>query len=201
MAPLFFQIIAGVLFLSGMLISVYHRVNAERLSGEQLDRSGEGKVLRIVLRLGGLLLWLALIASLFNPDWMTWSTYDSPDWLRWSGVLVASLCWFLLLWMFRSLGKNITDTVITRHEHQLVTHGPYRLIRHPLYTFATLFYIGIGLIIASWLVLLMACLAFWLLSQRTPREEAQLLARFGDDYSAYMQRTGRYFPRLTLKSG
>jgi protein-S-isoprenylcysteine O-methyltransferase Ste14 len=97
--------------------------------------------------------------------------------------------------MFRS-GKNITDTVVTRRA-PAGHHGPYRWIRHPLYTFGTLFFLGLGLIAASWLILLMACLAFYLLSLRTPKEEAQLLARFGEEYAAYMQQTGRYLPRLS----
>ena len=193
----FFRMFAGVLFFSALAISIYFRSGAERASGEQLDRSEEGKALRITLRLGGLLLWLTLIAYLINPVWMGWASYASPVWLRWLGMLTAGTGLALTFWMFRSLGKNITDTVVTRREHQLVTHGPYRWIRHPLYTFGTLFYLGLGLIAASWLIMLMACLAFFLLSLRTPKEEAQLLARFGDEYADYTESTGRYFPKLS----
>ena len=193
----FFRMFAGVLFFSALAISIYFRSGAERASGEQLDRSEEGKALRITLRLGGLLLWLTLIAYLINPAWMGWASYASPVWLRWLGMLTAGTGLALTFWMFRSLGKNITDTVVTRREHQLVTHGPYRWIRHPLYTFGTLFYLGLGLIAASWLIMLMACLAFFLLSLRTPKEEAQLLARFGDEYADYTESTGRYLPKLS----
>lgn len=194
---IWFRLIAGTLFFSAIAISIYYRSGAERASGEKLDRSEEGKVLRIILRLGGLILWLVMILYLINPSWLSWSYYLSPLWLRWLGVFAAGTGWLLTVWMLRSLGKNITDTVVTRREHQLVTHGPYRWIRHPLYTFATLLYLGLGMIAASWLVLLMACLAFFLLSLRTPKEEAQLLARFGEEYAAYMDRTGRYLPRLS----
>jgi len=193
----FFRMFAGVLFFSALAISIYFRSGAERASGEQLDRSKEGKALLITLRLGGLLLWLTLIAYLINPVWMGWASYASPVWLRWLGMLTAGTGLALTFWMFRSLGKNITDTVVTRREHQLVTHGPYRWIRHPLYTFGTLFYLGLGLIAASWLIMLMACLAFFLLSLRTPKEEAQLLARFGDEYADYTESTGRYLPKLS----
>ena len=151
----------------------------------------------ITLRLGGLLLWLTLIAYLINPVWIGWASYASPVWLRWLGVLTAGTGWVLTFWMFQSLGNNITDTVVTRREHHLVTTGPYRWIRHPLYTFGSLFYLGLGLIAASWLILLMACLAFFLLSLRTPKEEAQLLARFGDEYADYTESTGRYLPKLS----
>ncbi|OFV83667.1 MAG: hypothetical protein A2W26_10205 [Acidobacteria bacterium RBG_16_64_8] len=193
-----FRLIGGVLLFSALAISIYFRSGAERASGEQLDRSGEGKALLITLRVGGLLLWLTLIAYLINPAWMGWASYASPVWLRWLGVLTAGTGWVLTFWMFQSLGNNITDTVVTRREHHLVTTGPYRWIRHPLYTFGSLFYLGLGLIAASWLILLMACLAFFLLSLRTPKEEAQLLARFGDEYAVYMESTGRYLPKLSM---
>ena len=42
----------------------------------------------------------------------------------------------LLVWTFRCLGKNLTDTVVTRQEHTLVMQGPYRWVRHPFYDFA-----------------------------------------------------------------
>lgn len=191
-----FRIIAGLLFFSAISISVYYRSAAGRASSESLDRSEENKALQTILRLGGLILWLAVILYLVNPAFIPWSYYPSPDWLRWLGVGLAGLSWLLIIWMFKSLGKNITDTVVTRQKHQLVTHGPYRWIRHPLYTFGTLFFLGLGLIAASWLILLMAFLAFFLLSLRTPKEETQLLARFGEEYADYMQHTGRYLPRF-----
>ena len=39
----------------------------------------------------------------------------------------------LIVWAFQSLGSNLTDTVVTRRQHTLITHGPYRWVRHPFY--------------------------------------------------------------------
>ena len=52
------------------------------------------------------------------------------------GVGVVAAC--LLIWTFRSLGTNLTDTVVTRKDHTLVTSGPYRFVRHPFYVAYTL---------------------------------------------------------------
>jgi protein-S-isoprenylcysteine O-methyltransferase Ste14 len=38
------------------------------------------------------------------------------------------------LWVFSALGRNVSETVLTKGDHELVTAGPYRWIRHPLYT-------------------------------------------------------------------
>ena len=60
----------------------------------------------------------------------------------------------LLFWTFHSLGKNLTDTVVTRREHSLVTHGPYRWVRHPFYVVLFLWVLSFSLLTANWLLAL-----------------------------------------------
>ena len=104
----------------------------------------------------------------------------------------------LISWVLRSLGKNLTDTVVTRAEHTLVTTGPYRWVRHPFYSAAFLFLVAGSLVSANWGLAVAGGLACVLLVIRTRTEEAKLIERFGDEYLAYMQRTGRFLPRLAL---
>jgi len=118
-----------------------------------------------------------------------------PVWLRWLGAGIAVIGGALFVWTFRNLGKNLTDTVVTRREHTLVTTGPYRWVRHPFYVAAALSMLGNSLAAANWFLLGGGALVFILLAIRTPIEEAQLLARFGGAYEAYMQRTHRFLPR------
>jgi protein-S-isoprenylcysteine O-methyltransferase Ste14 len=69
-------------------------------------------------------------------------------------------------------------------------------MRHPLYTFGALWLLALAGVTTLWwlgLVLLPALLA---LGWRTRYEEANLLARFGDEYRAYMAQTGRFLPKL-----
>ena len=117
--------------------------------------------------------------------------------MRWSGAVFAVLMMPLLVsWAQRHLGNNVTTTVITREHHELVTTGPYRFIRHPLYTFGMLGYIALGLLSGSWVLLGGAALALVLVSIRLPKEEAELSRRFGSVYDAYRASTGRYLPKL-----
>jgi protein-S-isoprenylcysteine O-methyltransferase Ste14 len=133
---------------------------------------------------------------MINPAWMAWSALPLPAWLRWVGAGLVAAAIPLEYWMFSSLGKNVTDTVATRQEHTLVTHGPYRWIRHPLYTFGFLAFAGFTLLLANWFTGLAGLIAISVLAIRTPIEEAKLIERFGDEYREYMQRTGRFLPRL-----
>jgi protein-S-isoprenylcysteine O-methyltransferase Ste14 len=194
-----FRIILTILFLVGISTSIYFRSKANRTSRETPSREGEGKFLLLSLRLGGLFLWLSVLVYLINPAWMAWASITLPLWLRWTGLATGMLAVALLFWMFRSLGSNITDTVAVRREHSLVTHGPYRWIRHPLYSFGTLFILSFGVVAGNWFIAVMAVAAFVLLAQRTPIEEAKLLERFGEEYQTYMNKTGRFLPRIRVK--
>jgi protein-S-isoprenylcysteine O-methyltransferase Ste14 len=116
--------------------------------------------------------------------------------LRWAGIGLCGLGGALLLWAFRRLGNNLTDTVVTRRAHTLVTGGPYRFVRHPFYDSVALFVAGIAIAAANWFIMAAGAVAIGLLVVRTRIEEEKLLARFGDSYRAYVARTGRFLPKL-----
>lgn len=176
-------------------IGIYHRLQSQS-TREPLDRRQEGLFILATLRPIGILLMVAVMSYLISPASMAWSSMPLPPWLRWIGVVLATMAGGLLLWAFRRLGKNLTDTVVTRREHTLVTQGPYRWVRHPFYVSVTMFVLGTALIAANWFFLVVGSLVVALLILRTPREEERLLARFGDSYRAYRDRTGRFVPNI-----
>ena len=102
-----------------------------------------------------------------------------------------------MFWTFHSLGKNLTDTVVTRRVHTLVTHGPYRWVRHPFYDVMLLWVISMSVLTANWLLALLGVSAFAMMVIRTRIEEEKLIERFGDEYRTYMKRTGRFLPNVT----
>ena len=179
-------------------IAAYHRLKSQA-TGEKLDRRQEGLFILFTLRPVGVVGMLGLIAYMINPSWMAWSSVPLPAWLRWTGVGVGVIAGALLIWTLRSLGKNLTDTVVTRREHTLVTSGPYRWVRHPFYGSLALCVLANSLVAANWFLFLSGSLLFVLIIIRTRTEEEKLLARFGDSYRAYMDRTGRFLPRIEAK--
>ncbi len=132
---------------------------------------------------------------MINPRWMAWSALPLPDWLRWTGVLVFAAGLLLLSSTLRALGPNLTDTVVTRQEHTLVTGGPYRWVRHPFYDVMALLVLAIGLLAANWFIMLAGAVVFVLLAVRSRTEEEHLLKRFGEPYEEYRKNTGRFFPK------
>jgi protein-S-isoprenylcysteine O-methyltransferase Ste14 len=127
---------------------------------------------------------------------MRWAESGVPPALRFAGAPLCVLALLIGRNVFRALGPNVTPTAQTRRNHTLVTDGPYRLVRHPLYLSGFILAAGYWLLTASWLVLLGGCLTLAVISLRTVREEANLVRRFGAEYEAYRARTGRFFPRI-----
>jgi protein-S-isoprenylcysteine O-methyltransferase Ste14 len=191
-----FRILAAVILFSGVGISIYHRRKADKESGETLSRSADGTAMMTVIRIFGLILWLSPLVYLLNPNWIVWAKIGLPDWTRWLGVGIGVLCVFGIYWLFSSIGTGITPVSATRKEHLLSTRGPYRWIRHPLYTVGSSFYISFGLMADNWFIIVMGILAFIAMAIRTPKEEANLIEKFGDEYRDYMKRTGRFLPKV-----
>ncbi len=176
-------------------VGMYHRLKAAQ-SNEKLDRRQEGLFVLATLRPIALFRMILLLAWLINPAWIDWSSIGLPVWLRWCGVGLGFATGALLIWVFRSLGTNITDTVVTRREHTLITTGPYRWIRHPFYLALLTAVTADSIVTDSWLMVLTGGILFGLIMIRTGKEEEMLIARFGDEYREMIRTRGRIFPRF-----
>lgn len=190
-----FRIALVAVIVLTMVVTIYHRLQAAK-SGERISHREEGYIFAIVLRLVGLVLWSSTFAYLFFPGSVQWAMLPLPSWVRWIGAATGALCSLLMYWTLSSLGKNLTDTVMTRTNAFLVTHGPYRWIRHPFYVTAALLMASVTVLTANWLIGLSSAGVLALLAIRTPKEEQMLIERFGQSYRDYMARTGRFIPRM-----
>ncbi|MBL8098363.1 MAG: isoprenylcysteine carboxylmethyltransferase family protein [Anaerolineales bacterium] len=191
-----FRILAAVILITAMVISSYFRMKADKQTGEKISRKVDGSVMMNFIKIGGLILWLSPFVYLINPTWMAWSKIGLPEWMRWLGVAVGIVGVFGIYWLFSSIGSGISPTSGTRKEHKLVTNGIYKYIRHPLYTFGSSLFISFGMMADNWFIALLGIIAFIGMAIRTPKEEANLIEKFGDEYREYMKRTGRFLPKL-----
>jgi protein-S-isoprenylcysteine O-methyltransferase Ste14 len=180
--------VTAALFAVLFSVAAWHRFQAGR-SGEPLDRRAEAWPLLIAIRLSGLLLLAAGIGAFRRPSPV------SPLW-QWAGVSLFALSVAWMVWMYSTLGRNLTDTVAVRRDAFLVTHGPYRLVRHPMYTGLLVAGLALALIQGSSAVALATLLTFTLLAIRSRTEDRFLAARFGAPYLAYARRTPPFLPRI-----
>lgn len=133
---------------------------------------------------------------IFTPL-LNFADYQLPSWVGWTGAVVFALA-LLLLWRSHAdLGRNWSQTLELRREHQLISSGVYKYVRHPMYAALWLVGIACALLLHNWIAGWSNLASFIpLYFCRVPREEQMMLDQFGEVYQAYMNRTGRVIPRL-----
>jgi len=184
-----------ILLLAAVGSSGYYRRRAHKISGP-IARSSEGRAMVAGRALVALPLFLAPLVYVINPRWMEWASIALPTWLRVAGFVLAASTVPAVYWILRTLGPNVSETVLTKEQQQLVTGGPYAWVRHPLYTNGLALFLGLALMQASWFGLLTTFVALVGIAVVViPREERALEARFGAQFRAYRARTGRLVPR------
>ena len=191
-----FRWTALFVFVTSISISTHQRWKARRAGGA-IRRGEEPPGLIVGRILVALPLFGGVLAYVVNPNWMDWASFSLPSWARWAGVALGLLVVPSVYWVLTTLGENVSETVLTKRRHRLVAAGPYRWVRHPLYSVAIAMFASIALMGANWFILLWAGVA--LVAVRIvviPREEAHLVATFGDDYRRYRSGTGSLLPSL-----
>lgn len=183
-----------LIFLAGMGTGLTHRKRADRAGGV-VSRREDPRWFWICMSFVGPPMLLSIVAFIIQPRWLDWSAVPLPVWVRLTGLPLGLLFVISFHWMFRNLGHNITPTSMPRADATLITTGPYRWIRHPMYTFSLLMFTSLALLTASWFIAMSGVCAFILLALRSRIEEQRLIDKFGAAYREYQQVTGRFFPK------
>jgi protein-S-isoprenylcysteine O-methyltransferase Ste14 len=117
-------------------------------------------------------------------------------WRVWGAIgVVVNLAGLLFtVWARIHLGRNWSGTVTLKEDHELITSGPYGVVRHPIYTGLLLGFLGIAIARGEWrciLGMVTMALAFW---RKLRIEESWMLEHFGDAYRSYRQRVAALIP-------
>jgi protein-S-isoprenylcysteine O-methyltransferase Ste14 len=112
-----------------------------------------------------------------------------------TSMIVAPLAVVLAWWSTRHLGKQWRYVAALTQDHELITTGPYQLIRHPIYT--SIFGMLLATVFAwSWWPLGIAAVVFYIIGTeiRIRAEDSLLAAHFGDQFAAWRAKTPAYIP-------
>src|SRR5215469_7068192 len=143
--------------------------------------------------------WIAFASLLV---WIATPVFSFADYpLHAVPLVIGSVCLAASLWLFyrshADLGTNWSITLELREHHQLVTHGVYRSLRHPMYTSLLIYSVGQALVVPNWLVGPSYAVAVLLLvALRLRPEERMMLEKFGHEYEDYRATTNRLIPGL-----
>lgn len=114
----------------------------------------------------------------------------------WSGAALTAGGVLFSVWGRRCLGKNWSQAVTVKEGHELITTGPYAVVRHPIYTGLLLAFVSSALARGEWRGLLAVVLVFVTLWQKLRLEEKWIRAPFGESYEAYSRRVAALVPYI-----
>lgn len=146
----------------------------------------------------GVLLWFAFVFVFVSfrippPFGMTPMLPHTAPFV-WLGF-VLTLCGVVTaVWARASLGRNWSRTMDLKQDHTLITSGPYRVVRHPIYSGLLAMFAGTALVLGTPLVVVAVFLALWSCLIRIPAEEALMLRTFPNSYARYASHTRRLVP-------
>jgi protein-S-isoprenylcysteine O-methyltransferase Ste14 len=194
-----FHIFFSIVYFSFIFIRiVYHRKAKQSRGVVDYKENIINIAIRAFFGLGYI---SALIIYVFYPALLAWASFVLPEWSRWVGAISAVLSVGMIWWVQWALDIQFDTTLHIQADHQFITHGPYRWVRHPMYT--SLLFMGI-----SWLLLttnmfiggaLLAGILI-IITTRVGKEETALIDKFSDSYRTYMQNTGRYLPTWSARN-
>lgn len=139
---------------------------------------------------------LALMFVLFDafPLYFYHHLYSPDDPLRWVGVAVCAFGVGFAIWARHTLGRNWSGNPTIKEGHELIQSGPYRLVRHPIYTGIIIGVLGSGIgsgRIYNLYVLGASFVGFWI---KLKVEEGLMLRQFPQAYPDYKKRTKALIP-------
>jgi protein-S-isoprenylcysteine O-methyltransferase Ste14 len=155
--------------------------------------SGASRIVRLVAMVCAVaLLWLPSVPlPILNERFLPFSA-----WSFWSGAAITAVGLLFSVWARRHLGKNWSQAVTVKQNHELITSGPYALVRHPIYTGLLLGFLGSAVARGEWRGLLAVALVFGALWNKLKLEEKVMRAQFGGPYETYSRRVAALVPYI-----
>lgn len=187
-----FKLALVALLLGDAGVRLYYQRGCRGFKRAVVKHERREKFLYYLVGMGLIPIFFYLLTS-----WINTFRLPFPAGIRWLGAGLIFAGDLLFIWSHKALGSNWSPILEIRKGHTLVTDGPYRFIRHPMYAAIFLIGIGVSLLSANWIVALsymMPTASLYLV--RVSDEEEMMIGQFGDEYRQFMTRTGRLIPKL-----
>lgn len=187
MKELYWKIIFIIIFFIWFFIRASYAKNALKLKLKKQIKTKTEKFLVFLNFIGIIFLPLSIA---FTP-YLDFANLHIPEYFRFIFLIIYILNLALFIWCHKTLGKNLSILEIKK--------GPYKRIRHPIYTHFWLLVISQSIILNNYIVLIFGTLVWsFLYFTRIRKEEEMMINEFGSRYLRYMKKTGRLLPKLRL---
>jgi protein-S-isoprenylcysteine O-methyltransferase Ste14 len=174
-------------------LAIYWLFTAKATKKVAINESSGLRVFRLAI--------IAILFVLLGTDWLRIGplrarVFPVESSITWTGVALTAVGVGLAIWARFRLGRNWSDKVVLKVDHELIRSGPYRYLRHPIYTGILLALAGTVLVIGEWrgiVALVLMSINYYV---KATREEKILAANFGDAFLEHKKRTGFFLPGM-----
>jgi protein-S-isoprenylcysteine O-methyltransferase Ste14 len=172
----------------------YWIVSAQKLKSiKQREPRGE-RLIQLVLMVAA---YFLMFNDQFSRGWLATRFVSAAPTIGEIGVALTVAGIAFAIWARWHLGENWSATVTLKEGHELISSGPYRYIRHPIYTGMLLAFVGTALALGEYRALISVCIVLFAFYIKAKKEERFLTQEFGEKFREHSRRTGMFLPRLT----
>jgi protein-S-isoprenylcysteine O-methyltransferase Ste14 len=172
---------------------LYWQIKATDTKTTQRLEPAASRILRVLI----FLIAIALLSTTRIPlRWLYLPLWPSGFWPFWLGAALTVAGILFAVWAREHLGRNWSRSVTIKQGHELITTGPYAVVRHPIYTGILTGFLGMAIAISQvrgFIVFVLIFLAFWF---KFRMEEKWMRSQFGETYSTYARKTAALVPYL-----
>ncbi|MCK4504435.1 MAG: isoprenylcysteine carboxylmethyltransferase family protein [Candidatus Aegiribacteria sp.] len=188
-----FKIIFMILWLGNGLVRMLHKLRYKKIEIIKSNNTKREKFLGVIVGIG---LMLMPMMYIFTP-WLDSFDMGLPDPVRWIGITGFGFGLILFWRVHKTLGKNWSPILEIRRNHKLITDGPYKYVRHPMYTQIWIWVICQWLVLSNWIVGIVGVLTWTILYViRISEEEKMMIEEFGQEYKDYIKIIRRIIPGI-----
>jgi protein-S-isoprenylcysteine O-methyltransferase Ste14 len=172
---------------------IYWRIKAANTKSTQRLEPAASGILRLLI----ILVAIVLLSTTWIPlPWLYRPVWRAGFWPFWLGAAVTVSGLLFAVWAREHLGRNWSRSVSIQQDHELITTGPYAVVRHPIYTGILAGFLGLAIALSEvrgFVVFVLFFLVFW---AKLSKEEQWMRSQFGETYAKYVHRTAALVPYL-----
>ena len=172
---------------------LYWRIKA--IGTKSVERL-EPPVSRTLRALVFLFVIILLMTTRIPVPWLYWQLWPSGLWSFWIGAAVTVGGLLFAVWARLHLGRNWSQAVTIKQDHELITSGPYAVVRHPIYTGTATGFLGTAVALSQIRGFIGFALVLLVFLAKLRMEEQWMRAEFGETYAAYAHHTAALVPFL-----
>jgi protein-S-isoprenylcysteine O-methyltransferase Ste14 len=177
-----------------LVFLAYWSVSALKLKSVKRREPRGERLIQLVFMVAA---YFLMFNDQFSRGWLATRFAPASPSIGKFGVTVTVVGIAFAIWARWHLGENWSATVTLKAGHELISSGPYRYIRHPIYSGMLVAFVGTALALGEYRALISVGIVLVAFYTKAKKEERFLTQEFGEKFREHSRRTGMFLPKFT----